>query len=185
MTFHGLFYGLGSGPSKLRRALSMLAVATILSFGLLVATQRAADAATGLITSNSSWLNVGVRNGSVAAGTDLIQWYATDRDDQQWHSFRNAGGLFFQNINSGDCITTDGVAGDPLTQQACDTNNTHQQWQDPYVWWAAGVTVYNPASGLDMDVQGDSHSAGAEIDGWYPNNQINQVFASPGTNLFS
>jgi hypothetical protein len=31
-----------------------------------------------------------------------------------------------------------------------------------------------------MDVQGFSYSDGAEIDGWYPNNQLNQVFATPG-----
>jgi hypothetical protein len=36
------------------------------------------------------------------------------------------------------------------------------------------------ASGLDMDVQGASYWGGAEIDGWYPNNQLNQVFSTPG-----
>ena len=31
-----------------------------------------------------------------------------------------------------------------------------------------------------MDVQGNSYGWGAEIDAWYPNNGLNQVFSMPG-----
>ena len=38
------------------------------------------------------------------------------------------------------------------------------------------IVVTNPVSGLMLDVQGDSYWGGAEIDTWYPNGQVNQVF---------
>ena len=76
------------------------------------------------------------------------------------------------------CITTDGVAGDPLTQQPC-SGSGYQVWNPSYVWWAGGSMLYNPASGLVMDVQGDSYGV-RRVDAWYPNNGLNQVFSMPG-----
>ena len=127
------------------------------------------------IISNASWLDVAVRGGSFSAGTDLIQWGSDNGSEQQWA----VNGSEIVNENSGMCITTDGVAGDPLTQQPC-SGSGYQVWNPSYVWWAGGSTLYNPASGLVMDVQGDSYGWGAEIDAWYPNNGLNQVFSMPG-----
>ena len=75
------------------------------------------------------------------------------------------------------CLTTDGVPGDPVRQQVCDPDNgSHQEWMYNYVWYYGGYTLYNPVTGLMLDVQGDSYWGGAEIDTWYPTGQVNQVF---------
>ena len=36
------------------------------------------------------------------------------------------------------------------------------------LWYYGGYTLYNPVTGLMLDVQGDSYWGGAEIDTWYP-----------------
>jgi hypothetical protein len=41
-------------------------------------------------------------------------------------------------------------------------------------------TVHNSGSGLVMDVSGNSYGEGVEVDGWYPNNALNQAFSMPG-----
>jgi Ricin-type beta-trefoil lectin domain len=179
-----------SGPGRhLRWKVSaMLLTLVATAAGVLLAGGPAqAEATTSdLLISNLSWLNLGVRQGSTSAGTDIIQWTATGRNDQNWYSFYYTGESptvhRFENINSGLCMTTDGVAGHALTQQPCSSSNSRQAWIPSYVWWAAGYTLYNPATGLNMDVAGASYGAGAEIDAWYPNNQLNQVFSMPGDN---
>lgn len=82
------------------------------------------------------------------------------------HRFRNQG--------SGKCLTTDGV-------QDCSPTNPYQAWQGSYIWWAGGSQLYNAATGLVLDVQGASYNRGAEIDVWYPNGGLNQVFSMPGS----
>jgi hypothetical protein len=174
------------GFSKAARFLGAAAVVATSCAGVLAASPGAAVAQSPsdeTIISNFSWLNVAVREGSTSPGTDLIQWTADGGGEQQWDNFHydsNPSRDYYANINSGLCIATDGVAGDPLEQEPCSSSNVYEQWVSAYVWWAFGYTLYNPASGLDMDVQGASYGAGAEIDGWYPNNQLNQVFSTPG-----
>ncbi len=48
------------------------------------------------------------------------------------------------------------------------------------MWFDSGYTLYNAATGLNLDVQGNSYWGGAEIDVWYPNGQVNQIFSTPG-----
>jgi hypothetical protein len=173
------------GLSVLGRFLSVAAVMTSTGVGVLGVTEVAAHASAGaayeLLISNSSWLNIAVRGGSTTPGTDIIQWWSDGGNEQRWNSITyNGYDSWFQNVQSGFCITTDGVAGDPLTQEVCSANDPYQEWVSSYVWWTFGYTLYNPASGLDMDVQNDSYWGGAEIDAWYPNNQVNQSFSTPG-----
>src|SRR6478752_6604741 len=135
------------------------------------------------LISNMSWLNVGVRGGSTVNGTDIIQWTADNLDDQRWVDFdytnTDAGWVHrLRNLGSQKCLTTDGVPGHPVFQQDCSASNPYQAWMPSYQWWAAGNTLYNPASGLNLDVQGASYGRGAEIDVWYPNGGLNQVFVS-------
>ena len=167
--------------------------AAIVGMGALIALGSAmlatpASAASGPsyhpLISSSSWLNVGVRDGSTSSGTDIIQWWADGQADQQWHAFQYVGEsskiLRFSNQGSGLCLTTDGVPGNPVFQQACDSANARQAWMRSYIWFYGGYTLYNAATGLNLDVQDNSHWGGAEIDVWYPSGQVNQVFSTPG-----
>ena len=165
--------------------------AAIVGAGALITLGAAAtpvNASTGSdyhpLISNSSWLNVGVRGGSTSSGTDVIQWWADGAADQEGRGFNYAGDasnvVRFQNQGSGLCLTTDGVPGHWVYQQACDSANGRQASQRSYVWFYSGYTLYNPAAGLNLDVQGNSYWGGAEIDVWYPNGQVNQIFSTPG-----
>jgi hypothetical protein len=163
---------------KARAVAGLVLAASAGTVGLMATTATAAHAdplAFHPIISNSSWLDVAVRNGSSAPGTDIIQWWSDNGSEQQWAIMGNQ----IVNENSRMCLTTDGVAGDALTQEPC-SSDPHQVWWPSYVWWAGGNNLYNPASGLDMDVAGNSYWGGAEIDAWYPNGQLNQVFSMPG-----
>jgi hypothetical protein len=140
------------------------------------------------LISNMSWLDVGVRGGSTVNGTDIIQWTADNLDDQRWVDFEytNTDASWvhrLRNLGSEKCLTTDGVPGHPVFQQDCSPSNPYQAWLASYQWWAAGNTLYNPASGLNLDVQGASYGRGAEINVWYPNGGLNQVFSMPGGDI--
>jgi hypothetical protein len=133
------------------------------------------------LISSSSWLNLGVREGSTSSGTDIIQWWADGQADQPWHyAFGSSNTVRLSNQGSGMCLTTDGVPGNPVFQQTCDPANARQAWRWSYIWFYAGYTLYNAATGLNLDVQNNSYWGGAEIDVWYPNDQVNQVFSTPG-----
>ena len=168
--------------SKARIAITAGLVALIALGSSVVATSASADPVQfSPIYSSSSWMNLGVRDGSTAAGADIIQWWSDNNADQRWSVYHyntdptNTGRLV--NEGSGMCITTDGVPGDPVRQQVCDrTNGSHQEWLISYSWIYSGATFYNPVTGLMLDVQGDSYWGGAEIDTWYPTGQVNQVF---------
>ncbi len=170
-----------------RRAAAVVAAGAVLSLGS-AATATTASASTEPeyhpLISNSSWLNVGVRNGSTATGTDIIQWWADGRADQQWQGYHYSGEasnvIRFRNQGSGLRLTTDGVPGHWVYQQACDSRNARQAWLSSYMWMYSGYTLYNPATGLNLDVEGNSYWGGAEIDVWYPNGRVNQVFSTPG-----
>ena len=54
---------------------------------------------------------------------------------------------------------------------------------DVIQWWANGGGEQqwdNFHYDSNPSVGGASYWGGAEIDGWYPNNQLNQVFSTPG-----
>src|SRR6476620_6225997 len=102
----------------LRRTAAIVGAGALITVGA-VAAATPASASTGSdyhpLISNSSWLNVGVRDGSTSSGTDIIQWWADGAADQQWKGFRYDGDgsnvVRFQNQGSGLCLTTDGVPG--------------------------------------------------------------------------
>jgi ricin-type beta-trefoil lectin protein len=81
-------------------------------------------------------------------------------------------------LGSGKCLTTDGVAGHQLYQFTC-VGSPLQKWRGTV------TSVFNPdagqltnaASGLVMDVNGASATAGAAITTWYANGGRNQYFS--------
>lgn len=150
----------------------------LLAAALCFSGVRPVLASTFGIVSFQTALDVAVRNGSTAPGMDLIQWTATGGNEQLWSAMyfpNDPGGHVarLQNVNSGLCITTDGVAGHPLFQLACDSNNPYQLW-DYSAHRYYGFS--NPTSGLYMDIEGASYNKGAEVIGWYSNSGMNQIF---------
>ncbi|SRR5579871_2355115 len=183
MTRAGLRARLGRGRLGARGAAAAAAVA-LATTGALVAGSGAAHADSGFtihITPNSSFgLLLDMSGGSTSSGGGLIQWYANGGANQEW-TFIPYGGTnnyMIQNVNSQLCLTTDGVAGDQLTQFPC-AGGPSQIWHTPLnPSLVAAATIMNPWSGLYMDVYGDSPWAGAGIDAYYYNGGNNQFFAA-------
>ena len=86
------------------------------------------------------------------------------------------------NENSGQCLTSDGIPGDQVYQEPC-IYNLYQIWdttlptQYENYSLASYDTIRNDASGLYLDVNGDSPWPGAWIDTWYYNGNPNQYFS--------
>jgi hypothetical protein len=171
-----------------RAALAGLAVCGGLTAGTLAATAgpaaaQSADAQSyGTLTAYSSGLNLDVSGASTAPGGVVIQSYANGGADQNWSvpAVYTTGRI--RNQNSGMCLTTDGVAGDQLYQKPCLRRLArYQRWHVYLAAFAANtVTFYNPAFGLAVDVYENSTQAGAPIDAWPLNGQMNQFFTEGG-----
>ncbi|TWP37294.1 RICIN domain-containing protein [Leekyejoonella antrihumi] len=135
---------------------------------------------THLTPNNTFYLQLDVSGASTAPGAPVIDWWSNGGANQAW-SFIDAGGGSYEivNQNSGQCLTTDGVAGDQLYQYPC--------WGGWSQLWNTGLnpgdlgavaTMSNPETGLDVDVDGNSPWPGAAIDAWYPNGGANQSFST-------
>jgi hypothetical protein len=173
----------GRGQLRARGAAAVAAVA-LATTGALAVGSGAAHAASGFtihVTPDSSFgLLLDMSGGSTSSGGGLIQWYANGGANQEWNFLPYGGtnNYLIQNGNSGLCLTTDGVAGDQLTQFPC-AGGPGQIWHTPLnPTLVAAATIMNPWSGLYMDVYGDSPWAGAGIDAYYYNGGLNQFFGA-------
>lgn len=180
----GIRLAAGGGPR--RALLATVAFAVMAGTGVLAASPASADESSfQSLTSTSSWYSLDVQGDSTSIGASIDVWYANG-DSNQNFTFPGADGEVGQieNQNSQMCITTDGVAGDTLYQFPC-VGAASQQWEAETwsTWYASGdtlVTYLNPASGLVMEIYGDSYSPGALVDAWYPDNGLNQSWQIPG-----
>jgi hypothetical protein len=162
--------------------IALTLVATALAFtGLATAGASPASATSGFTVRLAPWSNtflfVDVSGASTQPGAAIIQWPFNGGSNQVW-TLRPAGANYeIVNRGSGQCLTTDGVAGHGLYQWPC-YGWAGQQWEtaltpsNGYVY-----PIRNPASNLYMDVEGASSSQGARIVGWYWNGGNNQYFA--------
>lgn len=166
------------------------AAASLLAGGLLAATATAAHASSSItvqydsqahwITATYDGMNLAVADASTAPGAPVIQWYNTGGAEQKWYfdavydSSSGFEGYLIRNENSGLCLSTDGWAGDTMTQEPCNPELT-PEWFD-IDSWGTDNQFYNRQTGLYMDVSGYSYSAGANMDLWYSNGGDNQWF---------
>jgi hypothetical protein len=171
------------------RRVARLGAVAALGIAALGATAGAAQAEAGyavswsspyLITASYDLYDVAVADGSTANDAPVIQWPADDGSEQTWY-FGTATydgvyqGTFIKNANSGECLDTDGNAGDQVVQSVCAFGDGYDMFNldgglDAY------DALYNIGTGLYLDVSGYSWNAGADIDLWYGNNQPNQTF---------
>jgi hypothetical protein len=170
------------------RAAAAVAAAALVAGGVALAGAGSASAnVAGYRQLNvlSSGYSLDVVGASTSPFAQIDVWY-NNGNANQWFSFPQGNGQVgeIQNQNSGMCITTDDVPGDALYQFPCE-NGADQQWEaeTSTVWWDPDQVQYtflNPASGLVMDVYGNSYSPGATVDAWYPNGGYNQDFTLYG-----
>lgn len=124
----------------------------------------------------SNGYSMKVENASLDAGARIIQLpYAGTGDEYRWCVSGNFGSaMYLFNKRSGQCLSTDGAAGDTLTQQPCD-GRLGEVWQFLRDAPHDGFTIHSYFYPLTVDVYGDSHSPGGVIDAWYPNGGANQA----------
>ena len=177
-----------TGGGRRRVVLAASALAMTAGLGALAASPASADTSTyDSLSSASSLYSLDVAGASTSIGASIDVWYANGNANQDF-TYPSANGQVAQieNQNSQMCVTTDGVAGDTLYQFPC-VGAASQQWEAETwtAWWSPGstqVTYLNPASGLVMEIYGDSYSPGASVDAWYPNGGLNQSWILPGCN---
>jgi len=165
-------------------ALAGLALCGGITLAGLAATGGTASAntvpyATSQLVFSSSGLLLDVSGASLTPGAPVIQWYPNGQSNQAWNIPEGETPGPVSNVNSGQCLSTDGVAGDQLYQWPCDPGSINQQWSLIYPYGPDYADLYNPYFDLVVDVSGDSYAAGASIDAWPWNGQASQLFFLP------
>ncbi|WP_432842455.1 RICIN domain-containing protein [Dactylosporangium sp. CA-092794] len=110
-------------------------------------------------------------------GLTVVQQPSSSASSQLWSLV--AQGSLYQIVNqaTGQCLTTDGHAGDQLIVWPCSAQ-AQQLWQVPttFGYGANGSVIYNPAYDLFVDVSGGSVAPGAAIDAQTYNGGAGQYF---------
>jgi len=165
--------------ARLTAAVAALAAPALIGGAVLAGPASASSTFTTHITpDNTFYLELDVSGGSTQPGAPVIDWWANGGANQEW-TFSPIGGpntYEIVNVNSGMCLTTNGVAGAQLYQLPC-AGEQEQQWRtglSPSSFYANGIR--SVASGLYVDVSGNSPWPGAAIDTWPDNGQYNQLF---------
>jgi hypothetical protein len=173
----------GHRPRRARLAaiLAGLAVPALIGGTLLAGPASASSGFQTEVTPNNTLgLLLDVSGGSTQLGAGVIDYWANGGANQQW-IFQTTGAYNTYeiiNVNSHQCLTADGTAGDQVYQFTCVGSPTQQ--------WVTGLnpgsiyayTIQNVSSGLYLDVSGNSPWPGATIDTWYYTGGQNQLFAA-------
>jgi hypothetical protein len=166
--------------AKLSALLAGLAVPALVGGAVLAGPASASTQFTVHVTPNNTFgLLLDVSGGSTQPGAPVIDWWANGGANQQWTFSPIGGNNTYEiiNVNSGMCLTTDGVAGDQLYQLQCSGSQIQQWVTGINPGSATASTIRNVYSGLYVDVSGNSSWPGAAIDTWYYNGGANQFFA--------
>jgi hypothetical protein len=166
-----------------RRAAAATAAITVAA-GLSVVGASGAQAGTSFTVRLSPHLvlNPGlvldVSGASHAPYAGVIDYVPNNGANQLW-TFVSFSGNDYEiiNVNSNECLTTDGVPGHQVYQLPCNGQSGQH--------WVTNLTagdhstprlIQNPGSSLCLDVYGGSSWGGAVIDAWWWNGADNQFF---------
>ncbi len=167
--------------SRLSAVLALLATPALLG-AVLAGPASASTSFTVHVTPNNTLgLLLDVSGASTAPGAPVIDWFANGGANQEWTFLPDGGNNTYEivNVNSGMCLTTDGIAGDQVYQLSCAGSQIQQ--------WTTGLNPNNTGygypiksvySGLYLDVSGNSAWPGASIDTWPYNGGNNQFFGA-------
>lgn len=157
-----------------RISLAAFAVPAIAAVTAIAAPRAAQAQVYGLLINQNSGKCLDVYNWSKQPGAVIDQWTCgNSQANQSWTNFPQTGGDDFVNENSQLCLLSDGVAGDDVTQAACNGSRAET--------WVISVynnhtAIKNLGSGLYLDVYGASKNNGATVDTWYFNGNNNQLW---------
>lgn len=165
--------------ARLACALAALGSSVLLACGFFASSAAAASAFTVRVTpANTFFMLLDVSGASTSPGAPVIDWWANGGSNQSWTFSPDGGANTYEiiNQNSGQCLTTDGVAGDQVLQMPC-TGSQLQEWRTGLSPSSSETyTIQNVYSGLYLDVNSDSPWPGTSIDTWYYNGGQNQFF---------
>jgi hypothetical protein len=163
------------------------ALAALAVPALIVSTAAAGPASASSIfnihisPNNTFALVLDVSGASTQPGAPVIDWWQNGGSNQGWTFVPNGSGPNIYEIindNSGQCLTTDGVAGDQVFQDPC-SSSLLQLWHTPLNPSSAeSWAIQNVGSLLFLDVSGDNAWPGASIDTWTWNGGSNQLFVA-------
>jgi hypothetical protein len=166
-------------PLRLKK-IALTATAAVMAGISLAAVNPTAASAAGItvriLPESNPFLFLDVAGSSTAPGAGVIQYSYTGGLNQVWR-IRPAGG-YYEIVNrwSGQCLTTDEIAGHQLYQWPCDGDD-NQKWDtDLTPGSVAAYQIRNPASGLQVDIQGGSGAQGTPVIGWTWNGGVHQYF---------
>jgi hypothetical protein len=167
--------------ARLSAVLALLATPALLG-AVLAGPASASTSFTVHVTPNNTLgLLLDVSGASTAPGAPVIDWFANGGANQEWTFLPDGGNNTYEivNVNSGMCLTTDGIAGDQVYQLSC-AGSQIQQWTTGLNPGNAGYgyTIKSVYSGLYLDVSGNSAWPGASIDTWPYNGGSNQFFGA-------
>jgi Ricin-type beta-trefoil lectin domain-like len=144
---------------------------------------EADDVGPDVTPNNTFYMMLDVSGASTSPGAGVIDWWANGGANQKWNwvLVDSIDGIYvLQNQNSGQCLTSDGIPGDQVYQMPCNYGENQEWYTDLPTQYeesvASSATLKNVASGLYLDVYGDSPWPGASIDTWYYNGNPNQYF---------
>jgi Ricin-type beta-trefoil lectin domain-like len=174
----------------IRRPTAVFGLAAATALGSLVTANpvQAVDSTftKSIITSPPGWnLAFDVEGASKSNGARVILWWSTGNANQRW-TFEQTGKVSnnrniyrIRNVNSGKCLTTNGIAGAQLYQYTCIADYPYQEWATSMGSNAISVyTIWNRTFNLYIDVLGNKFSPGAAVGVWYSsgNQALNQSF---------
>jgi hypothetical protein len=166
--------------NPLRKMTAVAAAVAAALTGLLLAAPGAAQASGPqyrLAPVSNPFLFLDVQGGSYGDGAPIIQW--TLSGDNQYFTLQPSGShVELVNKLTGKCITTDTIAGHQVYQWYCQ-GNSNQLWDTSLAGNnLIGYPIKSVASGLYLEVAGNSGARGAAIDTWYWNGGYNQFFVA-------
>jgi hypothetical protein len=165
---------------SLKKASAVTAIGVLSAIGLLAGTSGAAEASNSVTIAPlpNPFVFMDVVGASTGDGARVIVWLQSG-DNQRW-SFRPAGSSYeIVNQHSGKCLTTDGVAGHQLYQWRCK-GDPGQFWDTELPTHGGAWPIRNPASGLQVDLNGHDTTAGTPVIGWPWNGGSNQYWITAG-----
>ena len=167
---------------RIRHRVIQFMAALLLLLGLLVgpvgvAPASAAPLSCFYLQAANSLHYLDVEGASTANGARIVQWYQTGAQNQTfkvWHYESQPDVSYIESVWSGKVFSVNATAAGAPVLQWENTGATAQQWQSIPV--PGGTKYRNLATGLYLDIAGDSRAAGARLVQWYGSGGGNQVF---------